>query len=40
MAEVSKKWFHEADTYGVNIIPVANDILILAITVIIDMMID
>ena len=40
MAEVSKKWFHEADTYGVNIIPGANDILILAITVIIDMMID
>ena len=40
MAEVSKKWFHEDDTYGVNVIPGANDILILAITVIIDMMID
>jgi uncharacterized protein YxjI len=40
IAEVSKKWFHEADTYGVDIVPAANDILILAITVIIDMMID
>jgi uncharacterized protein YxjI len=40
MAEVSKKWFDEADTYGVEIIPGANDILILAITAIIDMMID
>jgi uncharacterized protein YxjI len=40
MAEVSKKWFHEADTYGVDIVPGANDILILVITVVIDMMID
>ena len=40
MAEVSKKWFHAADTYGVDIVSGANDILILAITVIIDMMID
>lgn len=40
MAEVSKKWFHEAGTYGVDIVPAANNILILAITVIIDMMID
>lgn len=40
MAEVSKKWFHVADTYGVDIVPGANDILILAITVIIDMMIE
>jgi uncharacterized protein YxjI len=40
MAEVSKKWFHVADTYGVVIVPGADDILILAITVIIDMMID
>jgi uncharacterized protein YxjI len=39
-AEVSKKWFHEADTYGVDVVPGANDILILAITVIVDMMID
>src|SRR5205823_4296508 len=27
MAEVSKKWFDEADTYGVDVIPGANDIL-------------
>ena len=40
IAEVSKRWFHDADTYGVDIVPVANDILILSITVIIDMMID
>ena len=40
MAEVSKKWFHEADTYGVNIVSGDNDILILVITVIVDMMID
>jgi uncharacterized protein YxjI len=40
MAVVSKKWFHIADTYGVGIVPKANDILILAITVVIDMMID
>jgi len=40
MAKVSKKWFHMANTYGVDIVPGANDILILAITVIIDMMID
>ena len=40
MAEVSKKWFHVADTYGVDIVPGANDVLILAITVIIDMLID
>jgi uncharacterized protein YxjI len=40
MAGVSKKWFHEADTYGVNIVSGDNDILILVITVIVDMMID
>ena len=39
-AEVSKKWFSVADTYGVDIVPGADDILILAITVVIDMMID
>jgi uncharacterized protein YxjI len=40
MAEVSKKWFHVAGTYGVEIVHGTNDILILAITVVIDMMID
>jgi uncharacterized protein YxjI len=39
MAEVSKKWFQVADTYGVDIIPGADDILILALTVVIDMMV-
>jgi uncharacterized protein YxjI len=39
-AEVSKKWFRVADTYGVDIVPGADDSLILAITVVIDMMVD
>lgn len=38
IAEVSKKWFRLADTYGVQIEPGQNDILILAVTVAIDMM--
>ena len=33
IAEVSKKWFRVADTYGVEIEPGQNDILILAVTV-------
>ncbi len=40
VAEVSKKWFRVADSYGVDIAPGADDILILAITVVIDMMVD
>lgn len=40
VAEVSKKWFPLADSYGVDIIPGADDILVLAITVVIDMMLD
>jgi uncharacterized protein YxjI len=40
MAEVSKKWFDVADTFGVDIVQGANDILVLAITIVIDMMID
>src|SRR5512135_1937887 len=39
-AAVSKKWFRVAGTYGVDIIPGADDSLILAITVVIDMMVD
>ena len=39
VAEISKKWFLVADTYGVDIAPGADDVLILAITVVIDMMI-
>lgn len=38
VAEVSKKWFRIADTYGVQIDQGQNDILILAVTVAIDMM--
>jgi uncharacterized protein YxjI len=38
IAEVSKKWFRIADTYGVEIAPGQNDIVILATTVAIDAM--
>ena len=38
IAEVSKKWFRVADTYGVEIGQGQNDALILALTVAIDMM--
>ncbi len=38
IAEVSKKWFRLADTYGVQIEPGQNDIVILAVTVAVDMM--
>lgn len=38
VAEVSKKWFRLTDTYGVEIDGGQNDILILAIAVVIDMM--
>ncbi|UCG24896.1 MAG: LURP-one-related family protein [Chloroflexota bacterium] len=38
VAEVSKKWFRVRDSYGVEIAPGQNDILILAATVAVDMM--
>ncbi|MBP1468514.1 LURP-one-related family protein [Candidatus Chloroploca sp. M-50] len=38
VAEVSKKWFRVRDTYGVAIEPSQNDVLILAVTIVIDMM--
>jgi len=38
VAEVSKKWFRIADSYGVEIAPGQNDVLILASTVAVDMM--
>jgi len=38
VAEVSKKWFRVRDTYGVEIEPWQDDILILAVTVCIDQM--
>ena len=38
VAEVSKKWFRLRDTYGVEIAAGQNDIVLLAVTVVIDMM--
>jgi len=38
VAKISKKWFHLRDTYGVEIAPGQNDILILAVTVALDSM--
>ena len=38
IAQVSKKWFRIADTYGVAIDPGRDDVLILAISVAIDIM--
>ena len=38
VAEVSKKWFRVRDTYGVEVAPGQNDVIILAVTVGIDMM--
>jgi uncharacterized protein YxjI len=40
VAEVSKRWLTIADTYGVEIADGQNDILILAIAVAIDIMVD
>jgi uncharacterized protein YxjI len=37
VAEVSKQWFTWTDTYGVQIAPEEDDVLILASTVVIDM---
>jgi uncharacterized protein YxjI len=38
IAQVSKQWFTFTDTYGVEIVPGQNDILILAVAIAIDMM--
>jgi uncharacterized protein YxjI len=38
VAEVSKKWFRIRDTYGVEIAPGQDDVVILAVTVAIDQM--
>jgi uncharacterized protein YxjI len=38
VAEVSKKWFRIADSYGIEIDPGQNDVLILAVAAVIDMM--
>jgi uncharacterized protein YxjI len=39
VAEISRKWFRLTDTYGVEIDPGQNDILILAVAIAIDMMV-
>ena len=38
VAEISKRWFRLRDTYGVEIAPGQNDLLLLAVTVCVDMM--
>ena len=38
VAEVSKRWFRVRDTYGVEVAPDENDVLILAATAVIDTM--
>lgn len=38
IAEISKKWFRLRDTYGVEVAPSQNDVVILAITTAIDTM--
>lgn len=38
IAEISKKWFRVRDSYGVQVEPGGDDLLILAITVAVDMM--
>ena len=38
VAEVSKRWFRVRDTYGVEVAPGENDVLVLAATVAIDQM--
>ena len=38
VAEISKRWFRVRDTYGVEVAPGENDVLILATTAVIDSM--
>ena len=38
VGEVSKKWFRIADSYGIEVAPGQNDVLVLAVAVVIDMM--
>jgi uncharacterized protein YxjI len=40
VAKVSKKWFRVRDTYGVEVAEGQNDIVLLAVTVALDMMVD
>jgi uncharacterized protein YxjI len=38
VAEVSKRWFRVRDTYGIEVSPGQDDVLLLAVTVCIDRM--
>ena len=38
VAEVSKRWFRVSDTYGVEVAPGENDVLILALAAVLDTM--
>ncbi|MFI1990825.1 LURP-one-related family protein [Actinoplanes sp. NPDC020271] len=38
VAEVSKKWFRIADTYGVEVAPGQNPVLLLAVAAVVDTM--
>jgi len=40
IAQVSEKWFSWADTYGVDIAPGEDDVLILACTVVVDLCVE
>ena len=40
IAEVSKRWFHVRETYGVEIAPGQDDIVVLAVAVAVDAMAD
>jgi len=40
IAEISKRWFRVRDTYGVEIAPGRNDVLVLAVAVAVDSMAD
>ena len=40
LATVSKKWFRIRDTYGVEIVPGQDDALLLAVTTVVDMMVN
>ena len=39
MAEVSKRWFRVADTYGVEVAPGQSPVVMLAITAVLDQMV-
>ena len=40
VAEISKRWFRVRDTYGIEIAPGQNDVVVLAVAVAVDAMAD